>query len=122
SVTVYKRPSCQCCSKWAAYMEESGFAVTIKPTAKLAAVKTQYGVPANLRSCHTALVDGYIVEGHVPAEMVKKLLKNRPDARGIAVPGMSPGSSGMGKGGRPFKILLFDVQGSISVYGVGNKN
>lgn len=119
SVIVYKSASCQCCSKWAAYMKENGCSVTIKPTTNLAAIKAQYGVPANLRSCHTALVDGYVVEGHVPAAMVKKLLNERPDAKGIAVPGMPVGSPGMGESGDPYKIFLFDKQDSQSVYGIG---
>lgn len=122
SVVVYKSPSCGCCSEWAAYMEENGFAVTIKEATNLAAIKAQYGVSANLHSCHTALVDGYVVEGHVPAEMVKKLLKERPDAKGIAVPGMPIGSPGMGESDDPYKIFLFDKQGHQSVYGIGGNN
>lgn len=119
SVIVYKTPNCGCCSEWAAYMAENGFSVTTKTTTNLAAIKAQYGVPGNLHSCHTALVGGYVVEGHVPVEMVKKLLAEQPQAKGIAVPGMPVGSPGMGESGDPYKIFLFDKKGHASVYEIG---
>lgn len=84
SVTMYKNPDCQCCSKWATYMEKNGFSITEKSTDDLASVKEKYGVPNQLGACHTALIDGYVVEGHVPAEAINKLLKEQPDAKGIA--------------------------------------
>ena len=118
NVTMYKNPDCQCCLKWAAYMEDNGFSVTQKPTNKLASVKYQYGVPNNLGSCHTALVDGYVVEGHVPVEAINKLLKERPDAKGVAVAGMPASAPGtQGKNGGPYEVFVFDGQGNQSVYG-----
>lgn len=118
SVTLYKNPDCQCCSRWAAYLETNGFSVTQKPTDKLVAVKDQHNVPSNLRACHTALINGYVVEGHVPVETINKMLREQPDAKGIAVPGMPAGSPGMGINGSPFKIFLFGGQGDQTVYGV----
>lgn len=118
SVTMYKNPDCQCCLKWAAYMEDNGFSVTQKPTNRLASVKYQYDVPNSLGSCHTALVDGYVVEGHVPVEAINKLLRERPDAKGIAVAGMPASAPGtQGKNGGPYEVFLFDGQGHQSVYG-----
>lgn len=118
SVTMYKNPECQCCSKWAAYMEENGFSVTSTPSENLAAIKYKYEVPNNLGACHTALIDGYVVEGHVPVEAIDKLLQERPDAKGIAVPGMPAGSPGMEQESdrEPFDVIIFDEKGSQFVY------
>ena len=105
SVTMYKNPNCQCCSKWAAYLEENGFSVKEIPSDTLASVKKQKGVPNKLGACHTAVIDGYVVEGHVPAEAINKLLKKQPEAKGIAVPGMPAQSPGMA-----------EVPGAVDVY------
>lgn len=117
-VVMYKNPGCQCCTKWATHLEQAGFTVTEKPTGELPAVKADYGVPYNLGGCHTALVDGYVVEGHVPVKEVKRLLKERPDAVGLAVPGMPIGSPGMEQGDRtePYDVVLFDEEDNRDTY------
>ena len=107
---VWKDPNCGCCKDWIVLMEKAGFAVTVHDVGNNA-VRTKLGLPQNLGSCHTALVGGYVVEGHVPAADVRKLLKEKPKALGIAVPGMpigSPGMDGPEYGGRkdPFDVLL----------------
>lgn len=107
---VWKDPNCGCCKDWIAIMEKSGFAVTVHDTGNNA-VRAKLGLPTNLGSCHTALVGGYLIEGHVPAADVHKLLKEKPKALGITVPGMpvgSPGMDGPEYGGRkdPFDVLL----------------
>ena len=94
-VIMYKNPNCQCCTKWATHMEQAGFTVIERATKDMAGLKAKYGVPYNMSSCHTAFVDGYLVEGHVPATDVKRLLKERPEAIGLTVPGMPVGSPGM---------------------------
>jgi hypothetical protein len=111
-VTVYKSPTCGCCTKWADHMEAAGFPVETVDVADLSAVKAEHGIPAEFGSCHTAVVGGYAIEGHVPAEDVKRLLAERPNAAGLAVPGMPTGSPGMempGRPAQPYEVLL--VQG-----------
>lgn len=117
-ITVYKSPTCGCCSAWNDHMTANGFAVTVRDTENLAPVKADAGVPARLQSCHTAIVQGYVVEGHVPADLVKKMLAEKPRAAGLAVPGMPIGSPGMEQGPtkQPFDVLLFDAQGRSTVY------
>ena len=116
-VDVYKDPSCGCCANWVAHMKAQGFAATATDVRDIAAVKTKYHVPNQLRSCHTALVGGYVIEGHVPATDVQRLLKERPRVVGLAVPGMPIGSPGMeGLNGRPYDVLTFDAAGKTSVY------
>lgn len=107
---VWKDPNCGCCKDWIALMENAGFAITVHDVGNNA-VRAKLGMPQNLGSCHTALVGGYVVEGHVPAADVQKLLKDKPKALGITVPGMpigSPGMDGPEYGGRkdPFDVLL----------------
>lgn len=116
-VTVYKDPNCGCCGGWATHMRKAGFSVTERPVADLAGVKTQAGVPEALQSCHTALIDGFVVEGHVPAEAVQRLLAERPPVLGIAVPGMPVGSPGMeGPNPEPYDVVAFTADGSTSVF------
>ncbi len=116
-VVMYKNPGCQCCTKWAMHMERAGFTVTEEPTDQLAAVKADQGVPYAMGSCHTALVGGYVVEGHVPIADVKRLLKEQPDAKGIAVPGMPAGSPGMeSPNPESYSVYLIGNDGSQSVY------
>jgi hypothetical protein len=105
---VSKDPNCGCCSGWAAHMEGAGFSVTVVEVSNLKAVRAQAGVPPELAGCHTAEVGGYIVEGHVPAAAVQRLLAARPAATGIAAPGMPMGSPGM-EGPEPetFEVFLF---------------
>ena len=107
---VWKDPNCGCCKDWVALMEQAGFAVTVHDVGNNA-VRAKLGLPQRLGSCHTALVGGYVVEGHVPAADVRKLLKDKPKALGITVPGMpvgSPGMDGPEYGGRkdPYDVLL----------------
>ena len=115
-VQVYKTPQCGCCSNWVNYMRDEGFEVSAGEVdqSKLYAIKSEAELPENLASCHTAFVDGYVIEGHVPAREVRRLRKEKPDAVGLAVPGMPVGSPGMEMGERrdPYKVLLFDDQGS----------
>ena len=116
-ITVYKSPWCGCCSKWIDHMRANGHSVTIKNVEDLDPIKKMAGVPERLQSCHTALVDGYVVEGHVPAKDVAQLLTERPEAKGLSVPGMPTGSPGM-KGAEPesYDVMLFQTDGSASVY------
>ncbi len=95
-MTVYKDPQCGCCEQWADAMEAAGFKVDIRDEADMTPIKTRFGVPADMEGCHTAVIDGYVVEGHVTLEAVQKLVTEKPDVAGIAVPGMPAGSLGMG--------------------------
>jgi len=118
TVTVYKTATCGCCRNWVEYMRKAGFDVKAQDVEDIATVKATYGVPPELGSCHTSLAGGYVIEGHVPADAVKRLLRERPAVAGIAVPGMPIGSPGMEVGDRrdPFNIVSFDKQGKKSVY------
>lgn len=116
-VVMYKRPNCKCCNKWAAYMEASGYSVAVRPTKRLAAFKKKFGISRKASSCHTALINGYVVEGHVPVEDVKRMLKEQPEAIGITAPGMPKGSPGMpSPNPEPYKVYLIGKDGSLSVY------
>ena len=95
TITVYKSPTCGCCGKWEDHMRAAGFTVASVPTNDLDAVKRTHAIALDKQSCHTGIVNGYIVEGHVPAADVARLLAEKPDIRGIAVPGMPAGSPGM---------------------------
>lgn len=96
AVEFYRDPSCGCCGAHAEYLRDQGFEVEVIATDDIAGVKTEHGVPPALAACHTALIDGYVVEGHVPADSIERLLAERPDVTGISVPGMPVGSPGMG--------------------------
>jgi hypothetical protein len=118
-VVMYKSPTCGCCAKWAVHMNANDFAVEERPTEELYQIKEENGITRQLASCHTALVGGYVVEGHVPAEDVKRLLAEKPDAIGITVPGMPIGSPGMEVEGREadnYDVLLINKDGSTSVW------
>ncbi|MBE9100507.1 DUF411 domain-containing protein [Vacuolonema iberomarrocanum] len=117
-LTVFRSPSCTCCSQWVAYMEAAGFQVRDNVTEDITAIKDQYGVPANLASCHTTVVNGYVVEGHVPAEDVQRLLVEEPVIVGIAVPGMPIGSPGMESGNyvEPYTVFSFTNSGEVTVF------
>ncbi|QXD14742.1 DUF411 domain-containing protein [Rhodocaloribacter litoris] len=116
-MVVYKSPTCGCCSKWVDHMRAAGFTVETHDVRDVSPVKAQYGVSQRLASCHTALVDGYVVEGHVPAEQVKRLLEARPAVTGLAVPGMPMGSPGMeGAYAEAYDVLTFDAHGNTSVF------
>lgn len=112
-VEVYKSATCGCCKEWVRHMRDNGFDVRAHDVADPAAHRAKAGVPDALGSCHTALVDGYALEGHVPASEVKRLLAERPKARGLAVPGMPVGSPGMEVGARvdPYAVLLIGPDG-----------
>ncbi|PSQ99804.1 MAG: CopG family transcriptional regulator [Bacteroidetes bacterium SW_11_64_17] len=117
-VTVYKSPSCNCCAEWITHMKEQDFPVEIKSRFNVKPVKKQVGLPSSLAACHTAVVDSYVVEGHVPAQEVKQLLRETPDVRGLAVPGMPVGSPGMERGDRvePYEVVTFTPSGETSVF------
>ena len=117
-VTVYKSATCGCCSKWIDHMRAAGFTVTSHDVEDVGAVKQKHGVPSEAGSCHTALVGTYVVEGHVPADAVKRMLREKPKIAGIAVPGMPIGSPGMEMGERrdAYHTLLVDRRGGISVF------
>ena len=113
TVAVSKDPSCGCCEKWVAHLRDSGFSVTVTE-GPVNPVKARLGVPRELASCHTALVDGYVIEGHVPAGAIKRLLAERPTGTGLAVPGMPVGSPGMEvEGMEPdtYEVVLFGPKG-----------
>ncbi len=118
TMTVYKSPTCGCCAKWVEHVEKHGFEVKVVPTADMAAVKAKAGVPNELMSCHTTMVGGYVVEGHVPAADIKRLLAQKPKAKGIAVAGMPMGSPGMEHGDhrQPYSTMLIGKDGKASVF------
>ena len=116
-VVVTKDPSCGCCSGWADHIRTAGFPVEIKETSEVNRLKVRLGVPQELASCHTAEVGGYVVEGHVPADAIKRLLAEKPQAKGLAVPGMPVGSPGMEvEGAAPdtYEVLLFSPLGQMT--------
>ena len=118
-IAVYKTPTCGCCSLWVDHMKEAGFKVTTTDLNDLHPIKNHFGVSHDIESCHTAIVGGYVVEGHVPADVVQKMLEEKPDIAGIAVPGMPIGSPGMEVEGRPadrYNVIAFDKQGNRTVY------
>ena len=116
-VSVFKSATCGCCAKWNDHMRTAGFTVNSTDLPDVAVMKDKHGVPAPLRSCHTAVVGGYVIEGHVPADVIKKLLRERPAVVGIAVPGMPMGSPGM-EGSRvdSYNVMSFDKSGATKVY------
>lgn len=117
-VDVYKSPTCGCCSKWVDHLKANGFTVRSHDTNDVVAHKTRLGVPAGYGSCHTAQVGSYLVEGHVPAKEIKRLLKEKPPARGLVVPAMPMGSPGMEAGGRKdaYEVFLVNRDGSTQGY------
>lgn len=117
TVLVYKTPTCGCCNGWIEHLEAEGFTVDARDVRDIMSIKVDAGVPTSMSSCHTALVDGYVVEGHVPAEHIKRLISEDPDIAGIAVPGMPVGSPGMeGPNAQPYQILSFTRDGQAAVY------
>lgn len=117
AVLVYKTPTCGCCNGWIEHLRAAGFTVDARNTTDLMTVKMDAGVPTPMMSCHTSLVDGYVIEGHVPAEQLKRLLAERPDLAGIAVPGMPAGSPGMeSRNPQPYQVLSFDNEGNAAVF------
>jgi len=118
-VEVFKTPTCGCCSQWVEHMRASGFTVRTTDLSDLTEIKKTRGVPDRVQSCHTAVVDGFVVEGHVPAADVHRLLKERPAVAGIAVGGMPVGSPGMeypGTKAQAYDVMAFDKKGATHVF------
>ncbi|HLE56608.1 MAG TPA: DUF411 domain-containing protein, partial [Rhodothermia bacterium] len=117
AIKVYKTPECGCCKAWLQHLSNNGFQVEAMDLPDLTLVKQKYGIKPALEACHTAVVNGYVVEGHVPADVIKKLLKERPAVAGITVPGMPAGSPGMeGPRKERYDVLTFDRAGRSRVY------
>lgn len=118
AIKVYKSPTCGCCKGWIQHLQKNGFQVEAVDMPDLSAVKTKYGVPTALQSCHTAVVNGYVVEGHVPADVLLKFLKEHPaGVTGLAVPGMPAGSPGMeGASKDKYDVITFDRAGHTRIY------
>ncbi len=117
-MTVYKSATCGCCNKWIKHMEDSGFQVNAIDVLDVNLVKQQYGLSYEHASCHTAVVDGYVIEGHVPALDVKRLLSEKPDVLGLSVPGMPVGSPGMEMGERvdSYSVIAIGKDGNAQVF------
>jgi hypothetical protein len=116
-VTVYKSPSCGCCAKWVDHLRAAGFTVVVHDTDDMDEVKTDFNVPRQLASCHTAKVGSYVIEGHVPADLIARALKEHPAIAGLAVPGMVTGSPGMeGGAAQAYDIVAWTANGHTSVY------
>lgn len=117
-IRVYMSPACGCCGDWVTHLEENGFEVDVQLRHDMGTVKESFGVAPRLSSCHTGIVNGYVVEGHVPADDIRRFLAEAPAARGLAVPGMPVGSPGMEWDGHvdPYDVLLFSGDGRVSVF------
>jgi hypothetical protein len=119
TVQVYKSPTCGCCANWVKHLQQHGFRTQVTETEDVAAIKAQHRIPPRAQSCHTAVVDGYVIEGHVPAADVQRLLKERPAVIGLAVPGMPIGSPGMEVPNvkpQAYDVVTFDKQGQLKVF------
>jgi hypothetical protein len=117
TVVVYKTPTCGCCNDWVDHVKSHGFPVVTHDLDRLEDVRRQHGVPAGLISCHTATVRGYTIEGHVPADLIRRMLDEGASFRGLTVPGMPVGSPGMeGPWKQPYDVLSFDDRGNVRVY------
>jgi len=116
-IKVYKTPTCGCCKAWVQHLEENGFKVEVMDMPDLSSVKAKYGVKPEMQACHTAVVGNYVVEGHVPADLILKMINDKPAIAGLAVPGMPMGSPGMEGGAKEsYAVLSFDSTGKSSVY------
>lgn len=115
---MYRDPACTCCGAWMKHLQSQGFTVENVPTADIFTFKQKQGVTDDLASCHTAIIDGYVVEGHVPSDDIKRLLAQKPDIRGIAVPGMPVGTPGMEMGDKKdsYAVVSFDKRGQTKVF------
>lgn len=123
SMTVYKSPTCQCCAEWVTHMEQNGFTVKTTDLSDMQQIKSRFNVPRELSSCHTAVVGGYVVEGHVPAKEVKRMLVQQPQIVGLTVPGMPVGSPGMEQGNQldPYNVLAFSKNGRANIFAQYNQ-
>jgi len=117
-VEVFKSPTCGCCGAWVDHLKAAGFPVKLTEVGDTTVTRKRYGLPDKFGSCHTGVVNGYVVEGHVPADEVKRMLAMKPESIGLAVPGMPPGSPGMEVGARkdPYDVFLIDRNGRESVF------
>ncbi len=116
-IVVYKNPSCGCCGSWVNHLRRNGFKVTVNNIEDLDPIKNKAGVPDGMESCHTAFVAGYVVEGHVPAENIEEILAERPEMKGLAVPGMPSSAPGMDSPDyEPYTVYSFDAKGALKVY------
>lgn len=117
-MTVYRSPTCGCCGKWTEHASQNHFVIKDIVSDDMQAIKKKYGVPEKLASCHTAIVDGYVIEGHVPATDIEKLLKIKPKVVGIAAPGMPMGSPGMEMGAKQddYDVVSFDSEGNYQIF------
>lgn len=116
-VTMYKNPGCECCDKWAYYMQDKGYEISVVESADVGQVKAENGITQNTAACHTSIVGDYVVEGHVPAEDIERLLQEQPDAKGLVVPGMPASSPGMNTAfGEPYDVYLLNHDGSTTVF------
>jgi hypothetical protein len=116
-IVVYKTATCGCCTKWVDHLKAAGFAPTVHTLTTMDEAPIRARVPAPVRSCHTATLEGYLVEGHVPADVIRKLLRDKPRVEGIAVPGMPAGSPGMESNQpEPYDVLAFDASGKTTVF------
>lgn len=117
TITVYKSPDCGCCVKWVDYLKEHNFSVVVKNVSNTQQIKSSFDVPAKLRTCHTATIGEYVIEGHVPAAAINRMLSEKPQIKGIAVPGMPATSPGMGtSSGDDFNVYTFDDKGNYEFY------
>lgn len=118
NATVYRSPDCSCCHGWIDHLKSQGFEIEDIATNDIEAIKQKYNVPDNLASCHTAIINGYVVEGHVPAQDIKRLLQEQPKVIGLTVPQMPVGTPGMEMGNKkdPFSVLSFDRKGKVEVF------
>ena len=119
AITVYKSASCGCCAKWVDHLKSAGFKTVVHEEEDMDTVKESLGVPREMRSCHTGQVDKYLIEGHVPADDIRKLLAAKPKAAGLAAPGMPASSPGMavpGEPHEPYEVLLFQRDGKSEVF------
>jgi hypothetical protein len=116
-MTVYRSPTCSCCGKWIEHVKSNHFAVKDIVSSDMDAIKEKYGIPDKLASCHTAIVDGYVIEGHVPAADIQKLLTSKPNVVGLSAPGMPMGSPGMEMGGsQDYDVVSFDKDVKVQVF------
>lgn len=116
TIVVYKSPTCGCCGEWVKHLESHGFKVEVRQVADPAAAMREHGVPQDLASCHTALVKDYVIEGHVPAGDIIRLLREHPALAGLAAPGMPTGSPGMDGARVPYNVIAFTANGTFSLY------
>jgi hypothetical protein len=116
AVTVYRSPTCSCCGKWSQRMEKYGFKVTEKNLDDVTPKKREQGIPESLYSCHTAVIGAYVFEGHVPPDLVERVVRERPAFRGLAAPGMPQSAPGMDIGHTPYEVIAFERNGKTRVY------